>query len=68
MYLWLKVKLIQSLFSTAASEIGCVKAVNIDIDHKYKIKPLYALILTPTRELAMQVKKQLVDVAKYTGK
>lgn len=29
--------------------------------------PLYALILTPTRELAVQVKNHLVDAAKYTG-
>lgn len=30
-------------------------------------KPLYALILTPTRELAMQVSRHLMAVAKYTG-
>lgn len=30
-------------------------------------KPLYALVLTPTRELAVQVKDHLVAVAKYTG-
>ncbi|CAG9855924.1 unnamed protein product [Phyllotreta striolata] len=30
-------------------------------------KPLYALILTPTRELAIQVKNHIVAVAKYTG-
>lgn len=29
-------------------------------------KPLYALILTPTRELAVQVKDHLVTAAKYT--
>lgn len=29
--------------------------------------PLYALVLTPTRELAVQVKDHLVAVAKYTG-
>ncbi|ERL87493.1 ATP-dependent RNA helicase DDX24 [Dendroctonus ponderosae] len=45
--------------------MGCVNA--------YKLKsaevrrPLYALILTPTRELAMQVKNHLTKVAKYTG-
>lgn len=32
-----------------------------------EIKPLYALILTPTRELAMQVKNHLTLAAKYTG-
>ena len=31
-------------------------------DHK-----LLALILTPTRELALQVKSHICDVAKYTG-
>lgn len=30
-------------------------------------KPLYALILTPTRELAVQVRDHLVTAAKYTG-
>lgn len=30
-------------------------------------KPLYALILTPTRELAVQVKDHLKAAAKYTG-
>lgn len=29
-------------------------------------KPLYALVLTPTRELAVQVKDHLVSAAKYT--
>ncbi|KAJ8947885.1 hypothetical protein NQ318_010031 [Aromia moschata] len=31
------------------------------------LKPLYALVLTPTRELAFQVKNHLESVAKYTG-
>lgn len=30
-------------------------------------KPLYALILTPTRELCVQVRDHLVTAAKYTG-
>lgn len=30
-------------------------------------KPLYALVLTPTRELAVQVRDHLVTAAKYTG-
>lgn len=29
--------------------------------------PLYALILTPTRELTVQVKNHLVAIAKHTG-
>ncbi|XP_055372433.1 ATP-dependent RNA helicase DDX24 [Condylostylus longicornis] len=32
-----------------------------------KNKPLYAVILTPTRELAVQVKDHITAVAKYTG-
>ncbi|KAG4074022.1 hypothetical protein HA402_014227 [Bradysia odoriphaga] len=37
-------------------------------DHqKGDANPLYALVLTPTRELAVQVKDHLVAVAKYTG-
>lgn len=36
-----------------------------DVDDRSN--PLYALILTPTRELAVQVKNHLVDAAKYTG-
>ncbi|XP_037043946.1 ATP-dependent RNA helicase DDX24 [Bradysia coprophila] len=37
-------------------------------DHQQSdAKPLYALVLTPTRELAVQVKDHLVAVAKYTG-
>ncbi|XP_030559627.1 ATP-dependent RNA helicase DDX24 [Drosophila novamexicana] len=30
-------------------------------------RPLYAVVLTPTRELAVQVKNHLVAAAKYTG-
>lgn len=40
---------------------------NIQLDNPYHKKPLYALILTPTRELAVQVKNHLVAAAKYTG-
>lgn len=35
-------------------------------DDDCNIKPLYALVLTPTRELAVQVKDHLVAIAKYT--
>ncbi|XP_026476870.1 DEAD-box ATP-dependent RNA helicase 13 [Ctenocephalides felis] len=34
--------------------------------HKNTSRPLYALILTPTRELAVQVKNHLVALAKHT--
>ena len=34
---------------------------------KRRDSPLYALVLTPTRELAIQVKDHIVAAAKYTG-
>ncbi|KAL2717010.1 ATP-dependent RNA helicase DDX24-like [Vespula squamosa] len=49
--------------------IGCVRVIdNIKIEEKINslAKPLYALILTPTRELAIQIKDHLVKAAKYT--
>ncbi|XP_023167464.2 ATP-dependent RNA helicase DDX24 [Drosophila hydei] len=36
-------------------------------DQQGKQRPLYAVVLTPTRELAVQVKNHLVSAAKYTG-
>ncbi|CAG9762185.1 unnamed protein product [Ceutorhynchus assimilis] len=45
--------------------IGCVNSYKIK-DTVIR-KPLYALIITPTRELAMQVKSHLTNIAKYTG-
>ncbi|KAK3927781.1 ATP-dependent RNA helicase DDX24, partial [Frankliniella fusca] len=57
----------------------CVKVIdNIDFDFpimgkskvksksQYTPKPLYALILTPTRELAVQISEHLKAAAKYT--
>lgn len=38
-----------------------------DAEHGAAEKPLYALVLTPTRELCVQVKDHLVTAAKYTG-
>lgn len=35
-------------------------------DYNIPTKPLYALILTPTRELAVQIKSHLTQAAKYT--
>lgn len=32
-----------------------------------KVRPLFAIILTPTRELAVQVKDHIKAVAKYSG-
>lgn len=36
-------------------------------DEEAKQRPLYAIILTPTRELAVQVKDHIKAVAKYSG-
>lgn len=50
--------------------IGLVKVVdNVkfdEFDNTKPTKPLYALILTPTRELAIQIKDHLTKAAKYT--
>ncbi|XP_001604682.1 ATP-dependent RNA helicase DDX24 [Nasonia vitripennis] len=50
--------------------IGLVKVVNNvkfdEFDNVKPTKPLYALILTPTRELAIQIKDHLTKAAKYT--
>lgn len=37
------------------------------IDDSVQDKPLFAIILTPTRELAVQVKDHIKAVAKYSG-
>ncbi|CAH2097445.1 unnamed protein product [Euphydryas editha] len=51
--------------------IGCVKVVdNVELPGHVVVKtgkPLYALILTPTRELAIQISRHLIAAAKYTG-
>ncbi|XP_063387952.1 ATP-dependent RNA helicase DDX24 [Cydia fagiglandana] len=51
--------------------MGCVKVIdNIELPGTEVVRtgsPLYALILTPTRELAMQISQHLKAVAKYTG-
>ncbi|KAF7279661.1 hypothetical protein GWI33_006826 [Rhynchophorus ferrugineus] len=41
--------------------------LDYEIEHDSKKKPLYALILTPTRELAMQVTNHLKSVSKFTN-
>ncbi|XP_033348195.1 ATP-dependent RNA helicase DDX24 isoform X2 [Bombus vosnesenskii] len=48
--------------------IGCVRVINnvkMSKTQNYT-KPLYALILTPTRELAIQIKDHLTKAVKYT--
>lgn len=51
--------------------IGCVKVIDdIELPGTETARtgsPLYALVLTPTRELAMQISQHLKAVAKYTG-
>ena len=51
--------------------VGLVKVINdIQLDGFDEISkpqnPLYALILTPTRELAVQIKSHMMKAAKYT--
>lgn len=51
-------------------DIGCAQVVSDVSLHSTKGYPeskLYALVLTPTRELAMQVHRHLTSAAKYTG-
>ncbi|XP_012141553.2 ATP-dependent RNA helicase DDX24 [Megachile rotundata] len=51
------------------NNIGCIRVIDkvkINEDEHYAKKPLYALILTPTRELAIQIKDHLTKAAKYT--
>ena len=48
---------------------NCVNIVNdkkLNDCHNISTKPLYALILTPTRELAIQIKNHLTQAVKYT--
>lgn len=50
-------------------EMKCVRVIdNIKMksNENTSSKPLYALILTPTRELAIQIKNHLTKAAKYT--
>ncbi|XP_031834227.2 ATP-dependent RNA helicase DDX24 [Nomia melanderi] len=51
------------------NSINCVRVINnveMNEPQNYIQKPLYALILTPTRELAVQIKDHLTKAAKYT--
>ncbi|XP_032547179.1 ATP-dependent RNA helicase DDX24 [Chiroxiphia lanceolata] len=60
----------------ASSTAGCVKVLeNVEFDSgdktqtvgSHKKRPLLGLVLTPTRELAVQVKHHIDAVAKFTG-
>lgn len=48
--------------------IGCVRVVNLgkNQSNAAPVQKLWALILTPTRELAVQIKDHLVAALKYT--
>ncbi|KAM0727706.1 ATP-dependent RNA helicase DDX24 [Formica fusca] len=46
--------------------VHVMKDIKLDDCQSIPIKPLYALILTPTRELAIQIKNHLTQAAKYT--
>jgi hypothetical protein len=51
-------------------DIGHAQVVSDVSLHNTRVYPeskLYALVLTPTRELAMQVHRHLTSAAKYTG-
>ncbi|XP_014484727.1 PREDICTED: ATP-dependent RNA helicase DDX24 [Dinoponera quadriceps] len=45
---------------------NCVRVVELDNCQHTPNKPLYALILAPTRELVVQIKQHLIQAAKYT--
>ncbi|NXM94905.1 DDX24 helicase, partial [Sylvia borin] len=58
----------------ASFTTGCVKVLeNVEFDSEtptvdsHKKRPLLGLVLTPTRELAVQVKHHIDAVAKFTG-
>lgn len=45
---------------------NCVRIVKLDNCKNTPTKPLYALILAPTRELVVQIKQHLTQAVKYT--
>lgn len=50
--------------------VGCVKVidnVHFDFEASHVVNPLLGLVLTPTRELAVQVKHHIDAVTKFTG-
>lgn len=51
--------------------VGCVKVidnVHFDFEASHVVNPLLGLVLTPTRELAVQVKHHIDAVTKFTGR
>ncbi|XP_078090408.1 ATP-dependent RNA helicase DDX24 isoform X2 [Mustelus asterias] len=55
----------------ASHKLGCVKVIN-DVNFDFEVgdnveNPLLGLVLTPTRELAVQVKHHIDAVTKFTG-
>lgn len=45
---------------------NCVRIVKLDDCQNTPSKPLYALIIAPTRELVVQIKQHLTKAVKYT--
>lgn len=61
----------EELICEDENQLGCVKVIDkVNLESscmKATQQKLYALILTPTRELAIQVRNHLVTASKYTG-
>lgn len=51
--------------TAAAEEEGAVEGKEMDSDSSHRPRSLLALIIAPTRELALQIKEQLVKISKY---
>ncbi|XP_022186152.2 ATP-dependent RNA helicase DDX24 [Nilaparvata lugens] len=62
----------EEVIDESTNGLGCVKVMNLGADAASGAKGLcqcrpLALVLTPTRELAMQINKHLLVAARYTG-
>lgn len=56
------------LENTEMDGIGCVRVINLkpdDVEINNRRNKLWALVLTPTRELAIQIKNHLTAALKY---
>ncbi|KYN21126.1 PREDICTED: ATP-dependent RNA helicase DDX24 [Trachymyrmex cornetzi] len=54
------------VLSELENYVNIVNDTKLHDCHNIPTKPLYALILTPTRELAIQIRNHLTQAAKYT--
>ena len=52
---------------TAAFAIPIIQRIQLGDEHRLRHRTLSALILTPTRELAIQIDDNLKDYSRYTG-